>query len=49
LVQPPEGLVTFPWVNVAATRARRKLIVVGNGASFGRRGGLLGRFMEEAE
>ncbi|MCX6642013.1 MAG: hypothetical protein NTV15_01315 [Candidatus Bathyarchaeota archaeon] len=33
---------------VAITRVRRTLIVVGNGASLGGHGGLLGRFMEEA-
>jgi len=36
-------------VNVAITRARKKLIVVGNGTSLGKHGGLLSSFMEEAD
>lgn len=36
-------------VNVAVTKAWRKFIVVGNGVSLGRRTGLLGKIVEEAE
>ncbi|MGD0804576.1 MAG: AAA domain-containing protein [Candidatus Bathyarchaeia archaeon] len=35
-------------LNVALTRARRKLIVVGNGESLGLRRGLLGKYLEYA-